>query len=148
PLVSAPTGFFAFRGTVVDANGDSFADLLALDASGKWRLLVNHSGKFREGSISIPASAATGVATLSPTWLSDPGKLDLVGLNPNGQLLAFEKEGPPHHWLEVKLMGYKSNNEGIGSVVEVKAGNYYSKVVVTRSPLRIFAGNLSKVDVV
>ena len=148
PPVSAPTGFFAFRGTLVDANGDSFADLLALDASGKWRLIVNHSGKFREGSISLPASSATGVATLSPTWLSNPGKLDLVGLTPNGQLLAYEKEGPTPHWLEMKLQGYKSNAQGIGSLVEVKAGNYYNEFVVTGSPIRVFAGNLSKVDVV
>jgi hypothetical protein len=132
----------------VDANGDSFADLLALDASGKWRLLFNHSGKFREGKISIPAGSATGVATLSPTWLSNPGKLDLVGLSPSGQLLAFEKEGPTPRWLELKLIGYKSNTQGIGSLVEIKAGNYYNKVVVTGSPLRIFTGDLSRVDVV
>jgi hypothetical protein len=148
PPVSAPTGFFAFRGTVVDMNGDSFADLLALDASGKWRLLVNHSGKFREGKVSIPAGSATAVATLSPTWLSNPGRLDLVGLSPSGQLLAFEKAGPAPRWLEVRLLGYKSNAQGIGSLVEIKAGNYYNKVVVTGSPLRIFAGDLSRVDVV
>jgi tetratricopeptide (TPR) repeat protein len=148
PPVSAPKGIFAFRGMVVDANGDSFADLLARDASGKWRLIVNHCGKFREGSISLPASSAAGVAMLSPMWLSNPGKLDLVGLTLDGQLLAYEKEGPSPHWLEVKLIGYKSNNEGIGSLVEVKAGNYYSKAVVTGSPIRVFAGNLAKVDVV
>jgi len=148
PPVSAPTGFFAFRGALVDANGDSFADLLARDAGGKWRLLVNHSGKFREGSISLPASAATSVAWLSPTWLGSPGKLDLVGLTSNGQLLAYEKEGPNPHWLEVRLQGYKSNAQGIGSLVEVKAGNYYNAVVVTGSPIRVFAGTLSKVDVV
>jgi hypothetical protein len=148
PPVSAPTGFFAFRGTLVDANGDGFADLLVRDAGGKWRLLVNHSGKFQEGSVNIPGSSTTGVATLSPTWLSNPGKLDLVGLTPNGQLLAYEKEGPTPHWLELKLLGYKSNAQGIGSLVEVKAGNYYNEVVVTGSPIRVFAGNLAKVDVV
>ena len=148
PPISAPAGFFAFRGTVVDANGDSFADLLARDAGGKWRLLVNQFGKFREGNISIPPGTASTVATLSPTWLSNPGKLDLVGLATNGQLLAYEKEGPTPHWLEVKMIGYKSNAEGIGSLVEVKAGNYYNKMVVTGNPIRVFAGNLSKVDVV
>ncbi len=148
PLVSSPTGFFVFRGTIVDANGDSFADLLVLDASGKWRLIVNHTGKFREGTVSIPAGSAAGVATLHPTWLSSPAKLDLVGLSSNGQLLAFEKEGPTPRWLEVKMIGYKSNTEGIGSLVEIKAGNYYSKVVVTGNPLRVFTGDLSQVDVV
>jgi len=148
PPLPAPAGFFAFRGMVVDASGDSFADLLALDAHGKWRLLVNHGGKFREESVSIPAASTSGVAALSPTWLTHPGKLDLVGLAPDGQLLAFEKEGPSPHWLEVKLIGYKSNTEGIGSLVEVKAGNYYDKEVVTGGTIRIFAGNLAKVDVV
>ncbi len=148
PPVSAPAGFFAFRGAVVDANGDSFADLLAREANGKWRLLVNHAGKFREGSISIPASTQSGVATLSPTWLGNPGKLDLVGLAANGRLLAYEKEGPNPRWLEVKLQGYKSNAQGIGSLVEVKAGNYYNAVVVTGNPIRVFADGLSKVDVV
>ena len=148
PPVTAPTGLFAFRGAVVDVNGDSFADLLVRDAGGKWRLLVNEAGRFREGSITIPAGSTPGVATLSPTWFSNPGKLDLVGLTPGGQLLAYEKEGPTPHWLEVKMIGYKSNAQGIGSVVEVKAGNYYNKVVVTGSPIRVFAGNLAKVDVV
>ncbi len=148
PPVSSPMGFFAFRGAVVDAKGDSFVDLLARDAGGKWRLLVNHAGKFREGSINIPASSVNDVATLIPTWLSNPGKLDLVGLTPNGQLLAYEKEGPTPHWLEMKMQGYKSNAQGIGSLVEIKAGNYYNEVVVTGSPIRVFAGNLSKVDVV
>jgi hypothetical protein len=46
------------------------------------------------------------------------------------------------------MIGYKSNAQGIGSLVEVKAGNYYNKVMVTGSPIRVFAGNLAKVDVV
>jgi hypothetical protein len=148
PPVSTSAGFFGFRGMLVDANGDSFADLLALDSNGEWRLIVNQAGKFREGSISIPASAGTGAASLRPTWLRNPGELDLVGLSRSGQLLAFEKEDPASRWLQVRLYGYKSNTQGIGSVVEVKAGNYYSKAVVTESPLRIFAGDLGKVDVV
>ena len=60
----------------------------------------------------------------------------------SGQLQAFEKQGPPAHWVEVKMNGYKSNNRGIGSVVEFKAGNYYNKVMVTSSPVRVFTGDL------
>jgi hypothetical protein len=50
--------------------------------------------------------------------------------------------------VEVKMNGYKSNNRGIGSVVEFKAGNYYNKVIVTSSPVRVFTGDLSKLDVI
>jgi hypothetical protein len=63
-------------------------------------------------------------------------------------LRAFEKEGPPAHWVEVKMNGYKSNSGGIGSVVEFKAGNYYNKVIVTSSPVRVFTGDLQKLDVI
>ena len=66
----------------------------------------------------------------------------------SGQLRAFEKEGPPAHWVEVKMNGYKSNSRGIGSVVEFKAGNYYNKVMVTSSPVRVFTGDLAKLDVI
>src|ERR1019366_9273259 len=52
------------------------------------------------------------------------------------------------HWVEVKMNGYKSNSGGIGSVVEFKAGNYYNKVLVTSSPVRVFTGDLSKLDVI
>jgi hypothetical protein len=46
------------------------------------------------------------------------------------------------------MSGFKSNTQGIGSVVEFKAGNYYNKVVITSSPLRVFTGALGKLDVV
>jgi tetratricopeptide (TPR) repeat protein len=148
PAFTAPQGTFAFRGMVADLNGDSFPDLLAVDASGKWRYLVNRAGRFQEGTLSLPSDTRDPVAYLTAAWLSNPGKLDLLGLTRNGQSVAFEKQGPPARWLEVKLNGYKSNTQGVGSVVEVKAGNYYNKVVATGGPVRIFAGDLAKVDVV
>ena len=36
----------------------------------------------------------------------------------------------------------------MGAVVEVKAGNFYRKVLVTGGPLRLFTGNREKLDVV
>ena len=48
----------------------------------------------------------------------------------------------------MKLSGFKSNNQGIGSVVEFKAGNYYNKVVVTASPVRVFTDGINKLDVI
>ena len=148
PAIPAPAGFFTFRGVVADLNGDSFPDLLAADAQGRIHFLVNHEGRFREGSIALPAHNTAPLASLMPTWLGNPGQLDLLGMTPDGQLLAFEKDGPPAHWVEVNMNGFKSNNQGIGSVVEFKAGNYYNKVMVTSSPVRIFTGDLKKLDVI
>jgi hypothetical protein len=176
---------------VADLNGDSFADLLALDAGGKCHFLVNTLGRFREGVLILsgpsaekpqprkagvappaePSAAAeppfdrlravseverqlrrTGVAlqvaSLVPTWLGSPGTLHLVGVTRAGQLVAYEKAGPPARWMEVKLTGFKSNTQGIGSIVEFKAGNFYDKVVVTGNPVRVFTGELAKLDVV
>src|SRR2546428_10805899 len=50
--------------------------------------------------------------------------------------------------MEVKLNGFKSNMQGIGTIVEFKAGNFYSKVQGTGSPVRVFTGGLKKLDVV
>jgi len=148
PAVKPPSGFFAFRGTVADLNGDSFSDLLVVEASGKVRFVVNNAGRFREGTLGLSASSPAALAWLATAWMGSPGKLDLVGLTSDGHLRAFEKAGPPTRWMEVKLSGFKSNTQGIGSVVEFKAGNFYDKVVVTGNPVRVFTGDLVKLDVV
>jgi tetratricopeptide (TPR) repeat protein len=151
PGIPPPTQPFAFRGTVADPDGDGFADLLAQDASGKWHFLSNHTGHFREGTLTLPAmtSEEPGLWTqVLPAWLSDPGKLDLIASARNGNLAAFEKEGPPAHWVQVKLKGYKSNMEGIGTIVEMKAGNFYSKLQITGTMDGGYTGDLTKLDVV
>ncbi len=148
PALAAPAGFFGFRGAVADLNGDSFPDLVAADAHGKLHFLVNQEGRFREGSLTLPSPDPAPLAALAPAWLQSPGKLDLLAMTEGGQLRAFEKEGPAPHWVEVKMTGYKSNSGGIGSVVEFKSGNYYNKVIVTSSPVRVFTGDLAKLDVI
>ncbi len=148
PAIPAPDGFFNFRGVVADLNGDSFPDLLVADAQSKVHFVVNHEGRFREGSIAIPVGDGAALTSLIATALANPGQLDLLAMNRSGQLRAFEKEGPPARWVEVKMNGYKSNSRGIGSVVEFKAGNYYNKVIITSSPVRVFTGDLAKLDVI
>jgi tetratricopeptide (TPR) repeat protein len=148
PSFPGPASPFAFRGTVADVNGDGFPDLLTADAHGRVHFLVNHLGRFREGSIALPGADPASFASLAPAWLASPGELDLLATSRNGQIRAFQKQGPPEHWVELKMNGFKSNSRGIGSVVEFKAGNYYSKVVIDSSPLRVFTGDLTKLDVI
>ena len=148
PAIVPPKEPFAFRGTVADLNGDSFDDLLALDAGGKWHWIANRAGRFREAGLSLPWGKGELVAAVAPTWLSSPGKLNLVALARSGQVTALEKEGPPARWLEVKMNGFKSNMLGIGSIVELKAGNFYHKVIVTGDRVRVYTGDLPRLDVV
>ena len=145
--VPAPQGWFGFRGTVADLNADSFVDLLAADAGGKLHFFYNRLGRFTPGEITLSGDGAP-LASLAATWLRSPGSIDLVGMTSDGRLVAYQKEGPPGRWVEVKMNGFKSNSMGIGSVVEFKAGDFYNKVVVTNNPTRVFAGDLAKLDVI
>jgi len=149
PPVALSPGELVFRGTVADLNGDGFDDLLALDKDGQWHFIANRGGKFEAAPLSLHSGGGnTGSAGLAVAWLNNPGKLDLLTLTRDGKLAAFEKEGPPARWLEVKLTGYKSNTRGVGTVIELKAGNFYEKVVATGDPVRVYTGNLTKLDVV
>jgi hypothetical protein len=163
PPVNPPEDIFACRGTVADVNGDSFDDLL-VNSQGTWRLITNNAGAFQDVPLQIsgeagnsPTSASAGressaldrvLASLTPAWLGAPGNLDLVGTTPNGQVAVFAKDGPPAHWVEVKLNGFKSNILGVGAIVEFKAGNFYKKALATGDPVRVYTGDLTKLDVV
>jgi len=146
PAVAPPSGIFAFRGTVADVNADGFDDLVVVDAGGKWHLISNHAGKFSEQSLELTAGKT--LSQLVPAWLVNPGKLDLVGVETAGKVVAFERQGPPARWVEVKFDGFKSNKQGIGNIVEFKAGNFYKKALATGDPVRVYTGDLAKLDVV
>ena len=148
PQITPPRSPFAFRGMLVDANGDSFSDFLIPDSRGAWHLVADRGGHFYTERLSVPASSGEPIAFLASTWLTNPGQLDLAGLTRQGRLIAWQKEGAPEHWVEVKMDGYKSNKEGVGSILEFKAGNFYKKVEVIGGPVRIFTGNLARLDVV
>ncbi len=147
PSFDPPHGLFAFRGTVVDFDGDGFDDLLAADSMGHWHPLLNRSGKFGETKLEIP-SGLKPLTTVTAASLSSAGRLNLVATQTSGQVAVFERTGPPSRWLEVKLSGFKSNTQGIGAIVELKAGNFYTKAQATGGPVRVYTGDLAQLDVV
>jgi hypothetical protein len=146
PALAPPAGIFTFRGTVADVNEDGFDDLLGVDASGKWHLIANHAGKFSEQTLELTAGKT--FSQVVPAWLVNPGQLDLVGVQTSGNVVVWERQGPPAHWVEVKFDGFKSNKQGTGNIVEFKAGNFYKKALATGGPVRVYTGDLTKLDVV
>ncbi len=152
PRITPPRNLFAYRSAVADFWGDSFDDLLVKDRHDRWHVLRNRLGHFREAPVVVEQPHAFRdlgrLDLLVPAWIGSPGTLDVLGVLPDGQLASFATEGLNAHWIEVRLEGYKSNLQGIGDVVELKAGDFYDKVLVRNNPVRIFAGALPKLDVV
>jgi Tfp pilus assembly protein PilF len=146
-LPSAGLSSPGFRGAIADVNGDGFDDVITADGAGVRTALVNNGGHFKQEPLG-PLPALKDTARIAPAWLRSPGKLDLLSLTQAGQFAAVERTGPPARWLEVNLDGYKSNKQGVGTVVELKAGNFYKKVEATGGPVRVYIGNLAKLDVV
>lgn len=169
PSIKLEGGAFSRRGAVADLSGDGFDDLLLKDNDGNWHALLNHRGRFEETPLDFhprwghryagEALGRGGVlgqgeilnlpaeTTFMPAWLVHPVDLNLLTLA-GGQLQVFQRQGPARHWIQVKLLGYKSNKQGIGDIIELKSGNFYDKVLATHGSTRIFTGNLPKLDVV
>ena len=65
-------------------------------------------------------SSSRGVAFAD---YDDDGNIEIVINNMNGPAHLLRNEGGNrHHWIKVKAMGVKSNRSGIGTRVEVRAG--------------------------
>jgi len=83
------------------------------------------NGKFDE------VTAASGRAFASPRVargaaygdINNDGALDIVVTTNGGPAVLFRNTGATNHSLRVKLIGTKSNRDGIGAVVRVTAGS-------------------------
>jgi hypothetical protein len=82
------------------------------------------SGKFREVTESLgPAFASPKVARgAAYADIDNDGSLDVLLTTNGGPAYLFHNEGGSNHSLRVKLVGTKSNRDGIGAVVRVTSG--------------------------
>jgi enediyne biosynthesis protein E4 len=81
-------------------------------------------GKFQEVTEQMgPAFAAPKVARAAAyADIDNDGALDLLVTTNGGRAYLFHNEGSVNHSLRIKLVGTKSNRDGIGSVVRVASG--------------------------
>ena len=153
-LQQDPLGLFNSRGSqergiTADVNFDGSSDLIITDSDGT-RILINDSGR---GFYSSPhyfqnSNATSLISILSAAPFRNWSQVNLITLNKEGKVQIYEADGQSGRWLHIELTGSKSNLLGVGATIEVKAGSFYRKMLVTEGPLRVFTGNRDRLDVV
>jgi len=103
----------------VDLNNDGWLDLVDSDGTA----LVNAgNGTFiAQSSLGSVSGRVVGIADANAD-----GALDALVLN-GTEVRWHTQEAPVGNWLRLGLTGVKSNLEGIGAVVEAKAGGLYQR---------------------
>ena len=87
------------------------------------------AGKFQEVTDSMGSAFAAPKVARGAAYadVDNDGSLDLLITTNGGRPYLFHNEGSTNHSLRVKLVGTKSNRDGIGSVVRVTSGAGNSK---------------------
>jgi len=82
-------------------------------------------GKFKEVTASAGASFAAPRVARGAAYgdINNDGALDLVVATNGGPAALFRNSGTTNHSLRIKLVGTKSNRDGIGAVVRVTSGS-------------------------
>jgi Tfp pilus assembly protein PilF len=145
--------------------GKRFTSVIAFDADNDGRLDLAAAGPDslavlgQRGTIASPRfeplpveGAPAGAATLIAADLDGDGDLDLVTAGPSGLHRLENAGGNQNHWLDVRLRALttgngKNNLQGIGAVVEVRAGNAYQFREAGGPPVHFGFGHLRQADV-
>ncbi|OLE56857.1 MAG: RNA-binding protein [Chloroflexi bacterium 13_1_20CM_2_59_7] len=81
-------------------------------------------GKFQEVTQSVGAGLASPKVARGAAYadIDNDGSLDVLLTTNGGQAYLFHNEGGTNHSLRVKLVGTKSNRDGIGAIMRVTSG--------------------------
>ena len=136
----------------VDYDNDGFLDLWLISPSGHsiWR--NDGQGEFSGQSRILPSLEAYGDSGLVSDFDRD-GDLDLVHfLSDNDSQVLQNDGGNQNRWLQIELEAVvegnnKNNLKGIGSRLEIKAGNLYQLKYVDQTISHFGLGKIDLVDV-
>ncbi len=81
-------------------------------------------GKFQEVTASLGAAFASPKVARGAAYadIDNDGALDVLITTNGGRAYLFHNEGGDNHSLRVKLVGTKSNRDGIGAIVRLTSG--------------------------
>ena len=158
-LTDALRNVKGYDASFFDLDNDGFLDLLVVGESiqqgGKGVFLFHNdgSGKFEDVSHLLPEDLLSGRQIVIADYNED-GDLDifLAGLYGGIRLLRNDGGNSNYH-LKIQLVGLstgsgKVNHFGIGSTLEVRAGDLYQMKVVERPEVHFGLGHRPRADVV
>ncbi|MSR59498.1 MAG: hypothetical protein EXS05_17960 [Planctomycetaceae bacterium] len=140
-------------GTVTaDWDNDSFTDLVAWNSNGCTLYRGLGQGKFQDESalFDAPPNQVTACAIGD---LDGDGDLDLVVAERETVTIFDNDGGNKNGWVDVRIRGEEDgangsvNQLGIGSLIELRAGPFYRKQVVTDQVTHFGLGKRDRADV-
>ncbi len=150
-LAKLPAGFVPRCVTVADLDNDGFHDIVVGGDSG---VAVYRNAGFETFTWwPIAPKGLPRVDEIAAVDVDGDGDLDLAISTPGGPKLLQNDGGNKNHWIDVTLEGLatgsgKVNREGVGSLVEIKAGNLYVSRTVSVLPSHFGIGGRTEADVV
>ena len=137
----------------VDYDNDGWLDLFAANDSGASLFHNNRAGRFEDRSAILPQEVRHG--RIGPVLVSDldgDGDPDILLGTSHGARFLRNDGGNTHLGMRIQLTALRSgssknNTFGIGSTVEVRAGELYQTRVVTDRLTQIGLGTHLKADV-
>jgi hypothetical protein len=112
------------RLTIGDYDNDGYIDMYVMGWMGE-RTLFHNNGDGTFTNLAIESGIKQGWAQFPGGCAfadyDNDGFLDLCSAD-NGKFTIYHNDGNQNHWLNIKLVGTKSNRDGIGARVKVKAG--------------------------
>jgi hypothetical protein len=102
------------------------------------------NGKFTETTVSAGAAFAAARVARGAAYgdMNNDGALDVLVATNGGPAALFKNTGATNHSLRVKLVGTKSNRDGIGAVVKVTAGSDVQTKTLTSGSSYLSANEL------